>query len=324
MIAGCAGQPSVLLPASPEATGIAHLWWVFLGVCVVVYAAVMAGVLVAWFRRRAADLATGSPIAPDAAAERETHRVIAGATVLTTLIVLGLFVADLWLQRRHGPREDDPLVIRVTGHQWWWALEYQNPDPSQVFESANEIHVPVGRSILLLLESNDVIHSFWVPRLHGKKDLIPGHPASLTFKVDQAGRFEGVCAEFCGYQHAHMGILVIAQEPADYETWANTQRAVAHEPASDTARRGKEVLETTTCAMCHTVHGALASSRIGPALTHFGSRQTLAAGAAPNEREQLRQWILDPQKLKPGAQMPANPLSPTDLNALLDYLATLQ
>jgi cytochrome c oxidase subunit 2 len=235
-----------------------------------------------------------------------------------------LLVADLWIQRSLRPRDDNPLVIRLTGRQWWWAAEYQNSNPSKVFETANEIHVPVGRSIRLLLESNDVIHSFWVPRLQGKKDLVPGHPAALSFRVDRPGRFTGQCAEFCGLQHAHMGLLVVAEEPPKFEAWAQAQRKEAPAPTTDTTRRGREILETKTCAMCHTVAGTTARSRVGPVLTHFASRSTLGAGTADNNRGRLAQWIANPHDLKPGVLMPANALSPEDLNALLDYLGTLQ
>jgi cytochrome c oxidase subunit 2 len=184
--------------------------------------------------------------------------------------------------------------------------------------------VPTGRPIRLLLESADVIHSFWVPRLQGKKDLIPGHPAKLTFRVDHPGTFTGQCTEFCGLQHAHMGLTVIAEPPEQFEAWAKAQRRAPPEPATERQKHGRTVLESKTCAMCHTVAGTRARSRVGPILTHFASRGTIAAGAAPNERARLAEWIRDPQKLKPGTLMPANALSPADLEALLDYLESLK
>ena len=323
LAAGCQKAHSALAPVTPEASGIARLWWVFFGVCVAVYIIVMLWVVTARARKRTTPSAPPSA-AVDVAQEGKLHQVIGWSAAATAVIVVALLIADLALQRSQPPRKDDPLVIRMTGRQWWWALEYQNPDPSKVFETANEIHVPTGRSIRILLESADVIHSFWVPQLNGKKDLVPGHSNSISFRVDRAGRYDGQCAEFCGYQHAHMGIRVVAQEPADYEAWASRQQAEPAPPTQASALHGKEVFESTTCASCHTVNGTLAHSRVGPVLTHFASRETLAAGTALNQRDQRRTWITNPQGLKPGAQMPAATLAPADLEALLDYLETLQ
>jgi cytochrome c oxidase subunit 2 len=324
-LTGCQQAHSVLAPATPEAAGIARIWWVFFAVCAAVYVVIVLTVIgVGIKHRRSSERSPPAPLKIEGSSEHLTHRVLTWATAVTAVILIGLLTADLWVQRGIAPREDNPLTIRVTGHQWWWAAEYQNPNASDVFETANEPHVPIGRSIRLLLESNDVIHSFWVPELHGKRDLVPGHPASISFAVDKPGRFEGQCAEFCGYQHAHMAILVIAEEPAKFEAWAQAQRSEAPAPTTDSQRRGLDLFEHNTCAMCHSAQGTAAHSRVGPVLTHFASRQTLAAGATTNTREHLAAWILNPQDLKPGVLMPANPLSPADLNALLDYLEILK
>jgi cytochrome c oxidase subunit 2 len=321
---GCHGARSILAPVTGEAERIARTWWLFLVVCVVVYLVVLAVVVAAVARHWSAARPTTGPREHGPETERGTQRLIAVATVSTAAILLGLLGGDLWLQRGLAPRSGDVVAIKLIGHQWWWSAEYQNPDPSQVFETANEIHVPTGRPVRLLLSAEDVIHSFWVPRLHGKRDLVPGHPGEITFQVDQAGRYPGMCAEFCGYQHAHMGISIVAEEPEKFEAWAKAQRNEAAPPTTDTQRRGRELLERTTCAMCHTVHGTEARSRVGPALTHFASRETLGAGVAPNNRERLAAWITDPQAMKPGVRMPASPLSVADREALLDYLEILK
>jgi len=191
----------VLNPVSPEASGIATIWWIFLATFTAVYIVVNILVLVAaWKKRKSSDGGSNDP-----AREKRVRRTITGGVIATTIILIVLLAIDLVVQKSVAPRDDDPLAIRLTGHQWWWGVEYENPNAADVFETANEIHIPIHRSIRLLLESQDVIHSFWVPQVHGKKDLVPGHPAEFSFKVDRAGRYEGQCAEFCGYQHAKMG-----------------------------------------------------------------------------------------------------------------------
>jgi len=317
LLASCRDAHSVLAPVSEEAAGIARIWWIFLAVCTAVYLVIVA--LVVMLLKKPRDTAAQMPasLTPEPQAERRTHRLIVMGAGVTTVILLGLLLADLWVERGLGPRKD-PLTIRLTGHQWWWAAEYQNPNASDVFETANELHVPVGRPVQLLLESSDVIHSFWVPQIHGKRDLVPGHPGAITFQVDRPGRFEGQCAEFCGFQHAHMAIVIVAEPPEQFEAWARTERKSAPEPVTDNQRRGRDLFEHATCAMCHTVQGTSARSRVGPALTHLAGRKTLGAGVAPNNRGQLARWISDPHDLKPGVRMPPHRLSTDNLNALLD------
>jgi cytochrome c oxidase subunit II len=218
----------------------------------------------------------------------------------------------------------DGVVIQVTAHQWWWEIVYDDNEPSRVFRTANEIHVPVGRPVVLKLKSDDVIHSFWVPNLHGKKDLVPGHEWTLTFRADEPGVYRGQCAEFCGHQHAKMAFFVVAQEPAEYEKWAEAQRQPAKEPSNDAQKRGQEVFLSSPCIMCHTIEGTLAQARMAPDLTHLASRSTIAAGALPNTRGNLGGWVLDPHSSKPGVAMPPTALSAADLQALLAYLESLQ
>jgi cytochrome c oxidase subunit 2 len=324
-LCGCEKARSALAPVTSEAAGIAHTWWLFFAICTAVYLIVVALVIGAWLKHRAQALsAPPAPLTIEPKAEHRTHRLVTWAAVVTVIILIGLLTADLWFQHGIGPRGGTPLTVRLTGHQWWWAAEYQNPDASEVFETANELHVPIGRPIRLLLESNDVIHSFWVPRIHGKRDLVPGHPASLSFQIDQPGRYEGNCAEFCGFQHAHMEITVVAEAPEHFEAWAQVQRSQAPEPTNDLQRRGRDLFEHSTCAMCHTVQGTTAHSRVGPVLTHFASHRELGAGAVPNTRDHLARWITDPQTVKPGVRMPPIALSTPDLEAMLAYLETLK
>ncbi|HYC53077.1 MAG TPA: c-type cytochrome, partial [Gemmatimonadaceae bacterium] len=189
---------------------------------------------------------------------------------------------------------------------------------------ANEIHVPTGQPVLIELASNDVIHSLWVPSLGGKKDLIPRYKDTLWFQADTPGVYRGQCAEFCGHQHAKMGVEVIAHPPAEFQQWLARNRLPAPHPTDTVTQRGQEVFLAGSCVLCHAITGTRATSHAGPDLTHLASRRRIAAGTLPNSRGNLAAWILDPQSIKPGANMPSNPLSPSDLEALLAYLETLK
>jgi cytochrome c oxidase subunit 2 len=244
------------------------------------------------------------------------------ATVVTLLVFFGY---DLSIGRTLSAQPGaHPLTIEVTGHQWWWEVQYADTSAHGRFTTANEIHVPIGRPVLFLLSASDVIHSIWVPNLGGKKDLIPGYTQSVWFQADTPGVYRGQCAEFCGLQHAKMAMFVIADPPAQYDRWASQQRETASTPTDSVQRRGREVFMTTTCAMCHAIEGTEAGSHNGPDLTHLASRRTIAAGTLPNTRGHLAGWIVDPQGIKPGVRMPPNTLTPNDLDALLTYLQSLK
>jgi cytochrome c oxidase subunit 2 len=218
----------------------------------------------------------------------------------------------------------DAVTLEVTAHQWWWTVKYLDGGPSEQVETANEIHVPVGRPVVVKLLSDDVIHSLWLPNLAGKRDLIPGRTALVQFRADKPGQYRGQCAEFCGFQHALMGLLVVAEPPAQFDAWLQAQRQSATPPTDAQALRGQSVFQSVSCAMCHTVQGTLAQGKRAPDLTHLASRQTLAAGTLPNTPQHLASWIADPQKHKPGTSMPATPLSADDLQAIVTYLGTLK
>jgi cytochrome c oxidase subunit II len=214
--------------------------------------------------------------------------------------------------------------VIVTGHQFWWEVEYDDPDVSRRLRTANEIHIPVGRPVQLDLASRDVIHSFWVPAITGKKDLIPGYRNTEVLLADKPDLYIGQCAEFCGLQHAKMNLQVYAEPPEKFKQWWDSQLQSAPEPANDLERRGRDVFTQSSCVLCHSIQGTPAGATIGPDLTHLASRKTIAAGSLPNTPGNLASWIRSPQTIKPGAQMPATALPPDDLAALTQYLTSLR
>lgn len=311
---------SVLRPAGPEAERIHALWQFMLVVSVVVYALVVGALLYGTFRRRRSDaeLAEGAP------GERGATRIVSVATVVTALTLFAFLVFDFSTGRALTSTVKPAVSIEVTGHQWWWEVTYYHDVPNRRVTTANEIHIPVGRPVLLRLNSQDVIHSFWAPDLNGKRDLIPGKESSLWIQADTPGVYRGQCAEFCGYQHAKMAFIIVADRPADFERWYAAEADTAKAPTDSLASHGQEVFLTSPCVMCHAIHGTPAGATLGPDLTHVASRRYIGAGSLPNTRGNLAGWILDAQGIKPGARMPPNSLSPADLQALLAYLGTLK
>ena len=320
-----AAPHSVLDAMGPQAAHIVDLWRVFVVICSLVFAAVLAALLyVVWRAPRA-----GADSAPDLSAvnrpERRLRRNVAGAVVASGALLVALVLASVFTDRALAQLSlVNAVNIEVTAHQWWWTARYTNGGPSDIFVTANEIHVPTGRPVLVQLKADDVIHSLWIPNLAGKKDLIPGRSASLQFRADKPGVYRGQCAEFCGFQHALMGLLVVADEPPQFEAWVQAQRAPASEPGNPQAARGKELFQSLSCAMCHAIQGTIANAQHAPDLTHVASRQTLAAGTLANTPQEMGSWILDPQRHKPGTNMPATPMSPQDLDALVAYLGSLK
>jgi cytochrome c oxidase subunit 2 len=320
------GPSSALAPAGPQAARLAHVTWAFILVCAVVYILVIAALIAAVLRRqRDRDREEGGGFD-----ERRRLRVVAAAGALTTLTLIGLLIVTVRAGHGLNPMRGahDTLMVKVTGRQWWWEFQYPGAAPDDRVTTANELHIPVGRPILLELVSRDVIHSFWVPSLHGKRDLIPGHDSTTYIQADHAGVYRGQCAEFCGAQHAKMGFIVVAQQPDDFERWLEQQRKPAVAPGgailSSQARHGQDLFLRGTCPMCHTVSGTPAGATMGPDLTHVAARSTLAAGSVPNVRDHLTSWIADAQAIKPGNRMPPTPLAAGDLNDLVSYLETLQ
>ncbi len=316
------GRLSALAPTGPEAILIRDwLWRPMYATALVTYVLVVGALLWAAFRRRSAPAEEGAPEGP----KRRLGLGVGIATAVTTVVLFVFLVATMQVSRATttGPGPN-PIRIRVTGHQWWWEVEYRDARQDQWFTTANELHLPVGRPAELELVSPDVIHSFWAPNIHTKLDLIPGHENLMRFQADSAGVFRGQCAEFCGAQHGKMAFQVVAQPPDSFAAWESRQRQPAPEPADSLARRGRDVFMGGSCPLCHTVQGTGAGGRLGPDLTHLAGRRTIAAGTLPNTRGALAGWIVNPQGVKPGAKMPPNPLSPDDLQAILAYLETLK
>jgi cytochrome c oxidase subunit 2 len=312
-------------PAGVQAFLILELWHIIVWTCVAVFAAVLAVLVLALWRAPRGAASTPPNLSRVDQPEPGLRRGVALAVAGSVLALLALVAASVFTDRALARMSlVDAVNIEVTAHQWWWTASYIGGPVSENFVTANEIHVPVGRPVLLTLKADDVIHSLWVPSLAGKKDLIPGRTASMQFRADKAGVYRGQCAEFCGYQHAMMGLLVVADPPADYEAWAGQQRRPAPEPVDPQALRGKQLFQSQSCAMCHAIQGTSVNAQHGPDLTHVAGRQTLAAGTLENTPAQLADWIANPQKHKPGTTMPATPLSAADLSALAAYLETLK
>jgi cytochrome c oxidase subunit II len=319
--------PSVLDPAGPQAARISRLWWLFFYVCTAVFIIVLVTISVAVYRSlpKRDEAALATQLTPQPQTERRMARVVAGAVALTGIILFVFLIATFRTGKGYYTlQEPRPISIKVTGHQWWWEVEYDDPVPSNTFKTANEIHVPVGRLVQLQLTSTDVIHSFWAPNLDGKKDLLPGHDNNIWLKADSAGEFWGQCAEFCGHQHAHMRFLVIAEPEDKFNAWLEAQRRPAAQPADQAQSRGQQVFLSSPCIMCHTVRGTDAGASVAPELTHLASRKTIAAGTLPLTRGHLAGWITNSQEIKPGNRMPPVPLPPEDLQALLSYLESLK
>lgn len=321
LLAGCEPLPRVLAPHAPEARAIADVFWIFTAVGAAIWLAVVLALGLALARRRGP---RPDPMAQDPRAERTYGQVVVLCVALTLIVILSLTGLSFATQKTIFADPDAGLTLKLTGHQWWWEATYDDPLPARSFTTANEIHLPLGVPVRLRLASEDVIHSFWVPELAGKMDLIPGRENELRFTPERAGRYRGQCAEFCGGQHAHMRLLVVVEPQAAFEAWREAQTAPAA-PAGDSERqRGEAVFLSNACVMCHTVRGTPAGGRFGPDLTHLASRQDLAAGTLPQTRGSIAAWIVDPQAVKPGANMPVVPLRPEDVDPLAAWLAGLR
>lgn len=309
LIAGCNRHQSALAPFGAEAEQVRHLTLVLVIGAVVILVA-LAGLWLAAVR------------APEG---RLSHKggmrlVLVLGALVPTLVLFALLLYALPMMR---PRPVAPadLRITVTGEQFWWRVAYQPPGAPPV-TAANEVRVPVGRTVAFQLKASDVIHSFWIPGLAGKMDMIPGRTNELVVRADTPGRYRGACTEFCGLSHARMAFDVVAMEPGAFDRWLALQRRPATPPA-DT--RGQALFADNGCAGCHAIRGTGALGTIGPDLTHFGSRLRVAAGALPMETEAIARFIRKPDEAKPGARMPAFPhLPPDDARQIATYLQGLQ
>ncbi len=305
---------SMLDCAGPQAAAIEGLWWLIFWISAGVFAVVMGFLAISVLR----------PSVRQASDVRLTRWVVASATA-TVLVLFVWLAASAWVGRAvASPQMAGAVTINITGRQWWWQFEYVDSLPSNRFRTANEIQIPVGRPVVVNVTSRDVIHSFWIPNLHGKRDLIPGYTTSLWFQADRQGEFRGQCAEFCGFQHANMAIRVRAIPEDDFQQWLSAQRRPAGDPAGPQERQGRDVFLRGTCPQCHTIRGTLAGAAFGPDLTHVGSRTTIGAGTLTNTPDNMRRWVRNSQDFKPGNKMPPHDLNDADLAALAAYLWSLK
>ncbi len=312
------GSPSMLDHHGPEARHVAGVWWLMFAMAAVVYVVVAGLVVVAILKGRRGPDTEG--VATGEGRGGESAFIWAGGIVAPVAILAVLAVVTVTTTKDLRKPERDELQIEVTAKRWWWDVEY--PDTGVV--TANEIHIPAGRPIDVVLRSDNVIHSFWVPQLAGKVDAIPGQTNHLRFEASDAGTYLGACAEYCGDLHARMGFLVIADTPADFERWVARRTGAGTGPTSEKAAEGQRVFMREPCAGCHTIRRTEASGTLGPDLSDFGSRQWIGSITVENTPANLAGWISNSQPIKPGNLMPPISLEPDEIDALVTYLESLR
>ena len=313
-VAGCGGLQSALDPIGPSAREIAVLWWIMAAGSALVFALVLGFLLYALYGR-------------NGRRRIKPMQLILGGGIVLPVVVLSILV-PFNIKVASGvtaPAEPGTLTIRVHGRQWWWDIEYDDGTPGGSFTTANELYLPVGEPVELVLTSADVIHSLWLPRLAGKLDLIPGRTNRLLVEADAAGILRGQCAEFCGVGHTRMALYAVAVPPGRYREWAERQRSPAPEPAGDLARDGARLFAANGCPLCHAVRGHDAWGRLGPDLTHVGGRMTIGAGLLDTTPANLALWIARNDAVKPGNLMPDYAdLDPAVREAIAAYLDGLE
>jgi cytochrome c oxidase subunit II len=320
-LAGCATEatPNALDPRGPAAAEIAGLWWIMFWLAMAVFVAVMALLFLAIYKSRQRQEGDPEPFVV-----RPSFLLISGVAIPAVILFYLLIISVRTGLAVYGPQPGDPLVIEVVGRMWWWEVRY----PQHGVVTANEIYVPAGEPIEFQITSGDVIHSFWVPQLQGKKDMIYGKLHAVPFEIWEPGVYTGICAEFCGIQHTHMLFLLVAQEREEFDAWLAHHQQEAVEPVDPLLVRGQEVYFEAACHHCHMIQGITpvlpATGVVGPDLTHLASRQTLAAAIVENNAANLADFILDPHRLKPGVHMPASPMDGEDLDALVAFLMSLE
>jgi cytochrome c oxidase subunit II len=309
VLAGCGGNENTLAPESHAEGTITHLFWIVFGFSAFGFGVVCVLLFLGWWRRK-------TPSLPGGGGERAATRIVIGAGVALPIVLLvALFVySDVFATKAtSAPRPGSTeLTVEVIGHQWWWEVRY----PGTTAVTANEIHVPVGTRVDIVATTADVIHSFWIPQLNRKVDMIPGQENRVLIDANRPGTYAGHCAEFCGLQHAHMVVLVIAEPRAQFDRWLARNAKPAASTDATFTRAG--------CGSCHAIRGTDAHSNVGPDLTHLAGRRTLGAVRIPNDAAHLAEWIREPQHFKPGNKMPDLQLPESDWQALDRYLATLR
>jgi cytochrome c oxidase subunit 2 len=315
--AGCGeNDQSALDPGGKDAHDIATLWWVMLAGSVVVFAVVLVLVAIVVLRRRSA---RGTP---ELHGRSLAWMPVAGGIVIPAIVLAGLFALTLGTLSSTSPAASKAtaLTVDVTGRRWFWDVTY----PTAHVRTANEIHIPVGVPVRVEVSSGDVIHSFWLPELDRKIDMIPGRTNSVTLEAVHRGTYRGQCAEFCGLQHANMSFVVVAEPRQEFDEWLVAQSKPARPPPSTALEHGLQVFLGSGCVYCHTIAGTNASGKVGPDLTHLASRGFVGAGVATNAPGNLAGWIVDPQHMKPGNLMPGTDLTGPELQDLLGYLESLR
>jgi cytochrome c oxidase subunit 2 len=314
MVSGCSGAQSALDPAGDDAERIYLLTLVLVIGGTIIFFGVTALLLYAIFAE------------PERRAWLGHRRTIFIGGLAFPIVTLSLLLPyGLIVMRDTDAPAPDALRIEVIGEQYWWRVRYPADKDQPEVITANEIILPIGRPVSVSVTAADVIHSFWIPNFGGKIDMIPGRVNRLNFTAERPGIYRGVCAEFCGDQHARMAFDVVALEPAEFATWRTTQASAAQEPEIPFLVRGRELFRSSGCGSCHAVRGTFADGRLGPDLTHVGSRRTIGAGQFPNNVGTLAGWIANTQQIKPGARMPSyGMLTGEELRALAGYLESLR
>ena len=314
---------SALDSAGPQAERIHQLFTFFFWICAAVYVITILFFVVAILRGRRRSIVEDNP-----ANDRRLGIFVGTCSAITIVTLFVLLFSSVATGNAIGTLGKETLAqmeIEVTGHQWWWEVKY--PDAvtaSNQIIDANQIHIPIHTPVLLRLDTRDVIHSLWIPNLHGKRDLIPGRVNKFWIEADRPGVYRGQCAEFCGYQHAHMALVVVAETAAEFAQWKSRMSKGAPAPMTPEQTRGLQVFMSAPCANCHNILGTDAYGTLGPDLTHFRNRPTLAAGQLQNTGGNLAGWISNAPAIKPGTMMPPNQLRGEEMNDLLAYLETLQ
>lgn len=313
LMLGCSGVQSALDPAGQQAEQLATVFWWMTGGSLVVWLLVMGIALYAAYSPERRDL-TGP-----------RRLIVWGGVILPTLVLTPVLCFGLALIPEHlDPATPSQLRVHISGEQYWWRVKYLS-DGAPPVELANEIRLPVGEEVDFLLDSVDVIHSFWIPSLGGKVDMIPGRQTRLRLSPQRTGKFRGQCAEYCGASHALMAFDVVVLERPEFERWLAAQRAPARAPSDALAREGRDVLLANGCGACHTLRGTPADGVVGPDLTHVGGRGSIAAGVLPNAEAGFSRWLAETDRLKPGVHMPAfGMLAASETRALAAYLESLE
>jgi cytochrome c oxidase subunit 2 len=326
-ISACGGPQSALTPAGSAAELIAEIFWWMTGAGIAIWIAVIA--LTLWaarqLPRRGSEPALADELPGSAHQRRDSILIIGGGALVPTILLTALLVYGLApIPTLLAPAPEGSLRITVSGEQWWWRVLYEPPAGAPVV-LANEIRLPIGEPVEFRLESPDVIHSFWIPSLAGKIDMIPGRVTRLALTPTKTGVFRGACAEYCGIAHALMSFYIVVDQKLAFERWLADQQAPALEPIEAAAVRGRELFFANGCNACHTIRGTSAAGVIGPDLTHVGNRLSIGAGTLPNQIESLVQWIARTEHAKPGVLMPPFGMLPQEeLKALAVYLKGLK